>query len=701
MSASGCRANVLLVEADAAAARDMQAALEQVADGGLRVAHSTGVGEARGVLEGGGFELVLIGGNLPDGDPAQACRALGRSAPDALVLPAGRADAHWLQGALEHVSRCREAHSARRVAEQALSGENERLRVTLRCIGDAVLETDRQGSVICLNPVAEAMTGWTRSEAAGRPLPCVFQVVDGGTGEPCADPARRAMAEGRTVGLEGHCVLLRRDGSRVAIEQSAAPLHDGQGCLSGAVLAFRDVRQHRGAACRMARLARHDGLTGLANRLQLHEQLEQAIGLARRQRARGALLFVNLNDFRAINETAGRAVGDHLLQLVGRTLADRVRATDTVCRQDADEFVILLAQIRRPDDAARVAEALLTAFASPLLVDGHRIAVTPRIGISVFPDDGEEAEPLLEHADVALYHARVNGEPGYGFARGDANSRALHRRSVRQDLRRALVHDELRLHYQPQFDLVSGELVGFEAFLRWQDPEHGLLEPAQFATIADQGGLMAPIGRWVLAEACRQIAAWRAAGESVPVVSVNISAAELRQPDFVNSVAEALADSGVPPATLGLEVSEAAVTGDTSLAVARLRGLEILGVQLAIGGFAAGRTSLRDLRRFPVDTLKLDRHVVAGMTFDGECAAVARAVIGLARNLRRRVVAEGVESAAQLACLRAERCHAAQGFHLGRPAPAAQARREFPRAAGARLGRGGDGAGEGRDRRPE
>lgn len=566
-------------------------------------------------------------------------------------------------------------------AERALAEEKERLRITLRGIGDAVLEIDRQGNVTALNPVAEAMTGWRQCEAAGRPLRGVFRVVDAGTGEACADPARRAMTEDRTVGLEGHCVLVRRDGSRIAVEQSAAPVRDGEGRVAGAVMVFRDIHQRRGAGCRLAWLARHDGLTGLGNGVQLREQLGQAVALTRRNRTRGALLFVNLDGFRAINASLGRVVGDHVLQSVGLILADRMRATDMVCRRGADEFAIVLTQIRRPDDAAQVAEALLAGFSSPLGIDGHTIRVRPRIGITLFPEDGEEPQALLDHGSVALYHARANGEAGYGFCRGDANGRALHRRAVRQDLARALAQNELRLHYQPQFDLVSGEVVGFEAFLRWQDPDHGLLEPAQFLNIAMQSGLMAPLGRWVLGEACRQVAAWRAAGRCPPVVSLNVSAVQLRRPDFVDEVAEALAHSRVPPEAIGLELSEAAVIGDTSLMAARLRGLESLGVRLAIGGFAATRASLRDLRGLPLSTFKLDRDLVAGLGVDRGCAAAVRALLGLACDLRRGVIAEGIESPPQLACLRAERCPAGQGMHLGGPAPAAQAIRHVMRNA--------------------
>jgi diguanylate cyclase (GGDEF)-like protein/PAS domain S-box-containing protein len=314
--------------------------------------------------------------------------------------------------------------------EEALFEEKERAQVTLNSIGDAVLTTDLMGNVTYLNLVAETMTGWSREEALGRPLAEVFRIIDGTTRAVAANPARRAMVEDRTVGLAADCVLVRRDGVESPVEDSAAPIHNRDGRVSGAVIVFHDVSQSRAIVLKMAHLAQHDFLTGLPNRVLLTERLFQAIGLAHRHRKRGALLFMDLDNFKRINDSLGHVIGDQLLQLVADRLAACVRATDTVCRQGGDEFVILLAEIEQPQDAAHIAEKLRVALAMPHLIGGHELHVTLSIGISVFPDDGIDVATVMQNADTAMFHAKARGRGNYQFFRADMNNLAVRRLSV-------------------------------------------------------------------------------------------------------------------------------------------------------------------------------------------------------------------------------------------------------------------------------
>ncbi len=350
---------------------------------------------------------------------------------------------------VEDISERKKTESVLRTAEEAIFEEKERAQVTLNSIGDAVLSTDLQGNVTYLNRVAEAMTGWSRQSALGRPLAEVFNIIDGNTRAVAENPAQRAIREDQTVGLAADCVLIRRDGFESAIEDSAAPIHNREGRVIGAVLVFRDVSESRAVAQRMAHLAQHDFLTGLPNRVLLTERCAQAIGQANRHHKQVGLLFLDLDFFKRINDSLGHAIGDQLLQSVADRLVAAVRATDTVCRQGGDEFVILLAEIEQPLDATYVAEKLLAAFASPHLINGHELHVSLSIGISLYPDDGNDVDTVIQNADTAMFHAKANGRNSYQFFRAEMNTNAVRRLALESSLRRALRQGEFLLHYQP------------------------------------------------------------------------------------------------------------------------------------------------------------------------------------------------------------------------------------------------------------
>ncbi len=600
------------------------------------------------------------------------------SAVWARVNSAAMLDGIEMYGHVHTVEDITERKSTERVlreAEEALFAEKERAQVTLNSIGDAVVTTDVLGNVSYLNVVAETMTGWSCEEALGHPLAEVLRLIGGKTRQAAVDPATRAMQENRTVGLAADCVLVRRDGSESAIEDSAAPIHNRDGRVAGAVIVFHDVSQSRTVALKMAHLAQHDFLTDLPNRVLLTERISHAIALAHRHRRQVALLFLDLDGFKQINDSLGHAAGDQLLQSVAARLVASVRGTDTVFRQGGDEFVILLTEIKQLQDAAQVTENLRVALAAPHHIGGQEINVSLSIGISVYPDDASNADAVMRNADAAMFHAKASGGDNYQFYSTDMNTRAVRQLIAEGNLRRALRQGELLLYYQPKIDLGSGVMTGAEALIRWSSPDRGLVHPKQFVPIAEACGLIVPIGRWVLREACRQLKAWLDEGLPGVPVAVNTSALELRHADFLDGVASILKDTGLAPRYLELELTESALMHDAESSVSVLEALKDMGVRLTIDDFGTGCSSLSYLKRFPIDTLKIDRSLVRNIGSDGNDATIVGAVIAMGRALGRRVIAEGVETQEQLAFLRTWQCDEGQGLHFSRPLSAEDFRR--------------------------
>lgn len=549
---------------------------------------------------------------------------------------------------------------------EALFVEKERAEVTLNSIGDAVMSCDIAGKVTYLNAVAEKLTGWTRTEAAGRPVEDVFHIVDATTREITANPMAAAISSNRTMLLKPNSILMRRDGVEAAIEDSAAPIHDRRGDVTGAVMVFHDVSSTRALSLQMSHQAQHDSLTDLPNRSLLNDRLAQGLALAHRHAQKLAVMFLDVDRFKNVNDSLGHDVGDQLLILVAQRLLNCVRSSDTVSRQGGDEFIILLPGLVRRQDAAIRAEKILAALGAPYVIGAHNIHVTASIGIVVFPDDGADAETLLKNADFAMYHAKDCGRSNHQFFREDMNARALERQAIEDGLRRAVEREELVLHYQPILDLWSGAPTGVEALLRWRHPSRGLLLPAQFMAIAEESGFIVPMGRWVLREACRQAKVWEAVGLPPLRIAVNVSAVELRDREFVDQVRLILAECELAPHLLELELTETFLMQDSSSTAVVLRSLKDLGVRLALDDFGTGYSSLSHLKGFPIDTLKIDRAFVSELTTNADDASIVQAVITLGKNLQIRVVAEGVESAEQLARLQRYQCPEGQGFHFGR-----------------------------------
>jgi diguanylate cyclase (GGDEF)-like protein/PAS domain S-box-containing protein len=553
---------------------------------------------------------------------------------------------------------------------EALFEAKERAQVTLNSIGDAVMSTDLAGNVTYLNIVAERLTGWSWQEAAGHPFQEVFRIIDSATREEARNPIAFAVRENKTVGLTPNCVLIRRDGVESPIEDSAAPIHDRHGRVTGAVIVFHDVSVARATTLTMSYLAQHDSLTDLPNRALLNDRLTEAMSLARRHQRRLAVLFLDVDRFKHINDSLGHMIGDRLLRSIAQRLLRCVRASDTVSRQGGDEFVILLSEVALAQDAAVCADKILEVVRSPHRIEQHDLHVTASVGIVTYPDDGTDADTLMKHADFAMYQAKEHGRDNRQFFKRDLNIRAVERQSLESGLRHALEREEFMLHYQPKLNLETGAIVGVEALIRWLHPERGLVSPTDFIPIAEESGLIVPIGRWVLAEACRQAQAWQDIGLAPIRVGINISAVELRANDFVEFVNMVLATTRLESRILELELTETFLMQDSTSTSAVLHALKDIGLHLALDDFGTGYSSLNHLKRFPIDTLKIDRSFVHGITTNSDDASIVGAVISMGSHLHMRVIAEGVETEEQLEFLRDHKCPFGQGYYFSRPVAA-------------------------------
>jgi diguanylate cyclase len=418
-------------------------------------------------------------------------------------------------------------------------------------------------------------------------------------------------------------------------------------------------------------LATHDALTGLPNRHLFYDRLSHALSNAERYDQWIAVLCLDLDRFKHVNDTLGHAVGDELLRQVAARLKSSLRKSDTVSRLGGDELVVILHNITRAEDAGKVARKLLSDLAEPYFVEGHELFVTASAGIAVFPGDGETADSLLKNAEIALYKAKAQGRNHYEYYAADMNSRALDRLAVESGLRRALERREFVVYYQPQVDLRTGIIVGAEALVRWQHPKWGLVPPGKFIPIAEETGLIDPIGEWVLRDACAQNQRWQEAGHDPIRVAVNVSSRQFRQTDLPARVAASLRDAGMDSMYLELEITESCMMEDTNQSIELLRQLKDLGVRIAIDDFGTGYSSLNVLKHVPTDSLKIDRSFVQNITTDRADATIATTIIAMARSMNFEPLAEGVETNEQLDFLRDRQCELMQGFLVSRPVPAA------------------------------
>jgi diguanylate cyclase (GGDEF)-like protein/PAS domain S-box-containing protein len=678
---------ILLIENDPVAAEKVRAALTAAGSGSFELEWVRQLSKGLARLTKGGIDAVLLELSLPDSHGIETFDKLFSAAPDVPILVLGNgnealakeavgrgAQDYLLAGHLDSYSLPRALRNAieRKAVEDALYVEKERAVVTLNSIGDAVLCTDISGNITYLNLVAETMTGWSREEAIGKPLAEIFRIIDGSTRKTARDPMEMAVEQNRTVGLTVNCVLIRRDGYESAIEDSAAPIHDRVGRVTGAVIVFHDVSAARAMSSQMTHSAQHDPVTNLPNRLLLSDRITQTIALAHRQNRPIAVIFLDLDRFKYINDSLGHAVGDKLLQSVSSRLLANVRGSDTVSRLGGDEFVLLLSEITCPEDAATSAKRILLSLNAPHFIAGQDLIVNGSMGISVYPEDGEDAETLIKNADTAMYHAKESGRNNFQFFKVEMNLKAVERQSLEGGLRRALGREEFLLHYQPKVNLDTGEITGVEALIRWQQPDRELVLPAQFVPVAEDCGLIVQIGRWVLREACRQARAWQRAGLPPLPIAVNVSAVEFRDRDFVEGVRTILLETGLEARYLELEVTEGVLMEDAESTATVLQELKTMGVHLAVDDFGTGYSSLSYLRQFPIDVLKIDQSFIHQITADPDDSSIVSAIINMGKSLKHLVVAEGIETQEQRAYLQTQRCTEGQGFLFSRPLGAAQ-----------------------------
>jgi diguanylate cyclase (GGDEF)-like protein/PAS domain S-box-containing protein len=673
---------VLLVEDNPGDARLFREMLREHGTANIHLAHVDSMSAAEAHLADHAVDIILLDLGLPDTQGLEALRRAHAAAPHTpLVVLTGLDDEslavqalqegaqdYLVKGQIETRGLPRALRYAveRKIMEDALFGEKERAEVTLNSIGDAVACTDLSGEITFLNLVAETMTGWSSQDALGKPMTEIFRFIDAASRRAIANPMEKATAQDSTENLPSNCILIRRDGFEIPVEDSVAPIHDREGHVTGAVIVLRDVSAARAMALRILHSAEHDFLTGLPNRLLLSDRVGQAISMAARHGNKVAVLFLDLDGFKHINDSLGHTAGDKLLQSAGKRLADCVGESDTVSRQGGDEFVVLLSDIEKWEDAATTARRLLEALAERHAIDWHELHITASIGVSVYPDDGLDAETLIKNADTAMYQAKENGRHSYQFFKPAMYARAVERQSIEEGLRRALEREEMALHYQPKICARTGRITGAEALLRWTHPVRGVVSPAEFIPVAEDCGLIIPIGNWVLREACRQTKAWIDSGLPMGSIAVNISAVEFRGENFLGGVLSILAETGLDAGSLELELTESVLMKRAEVAETILTALRAIGVQVAIDDFGTGYSSLSYLRKFPVDVLKIDQSFVRQIGATPDETGIVTAVISMAHSLKLRVVAEGVETREELEFLRGHDCDELQGYYFSR-----------------------------------
>ncbi|MDA7088299.1 EAL domain-containing protein [Pseudomonas sp. SA3-5] len=678
---------ILIISADAADAAVLQEVLGKAKDGLFIIEWLTCLGDALERLNTGDIDAILTALSLPDCQGLETFDQLFALVPHTPIMALCEADEELAEQAVQrgaqgylakgHLGSYLVAQSLRNIIQRSAVRESvliekARAETTLNSISNAVIATDLSGNVDYLNVAAEQMTGWSRQEAGGRPITEVMHIVNSTTRAPVHNPIQWVLEQGKPQVLSAGTILIKRDGSEAMIEDSAAPIHDANGQLSGAVIVFHDITAAQAMSVKMAHLAHHDCLTNLPNRLLLNDRIAQAITLAERHGTSLAVLFLDLDNFKHINDSLGHAIGDQLLQSVAQRLCACVRNSDTVSRPGGDEFVVLVAEEHQAQDAALTANKILSSLARPHRIAAHELHVTSSIGISIYPNDGLSAESLIKQADTAMYRAKEHGGNNFQFFRNEMNIHAHERRLVERHLRAALARQEFVLHYQPKINLLSGTLMGAEALLRWNHPQWGLVLPSRFVSIAEECGLIVPIGRWVLGEACAQAKRWQEASSRATPVAVNLSATEFRHEDFVAGVRAILSDSGLAPGNLQLEVSERVLMRNAKASIAILHQLKEMGIQIAVDDFGTGNSGLNYLSQLPIDAVKIDQSFIQAIGSANGNEAIVRTVIAMGASLNHRVIAKGIEQQSQLAFLQQQQCEEGQGYYLGRPLVAAQ-----------------------------
>jgi diguanylate cyclase (GGDEF)-like protein/PAS domain S-box-containing protein len=683
----GARARILVVEDDATIAALERQRLERA---GYAVTTCATADHALMLMQSSGADLIILDYTLPHGvsglDCYAALKGAGHDVPvimvtglsdEATIVEALRAGVRdfvtkslqyleYLPEAVERVLAQERTRKALATSREDLKRSASLLRATLEATADGLLTIDRNGKITSFNTRFAEMWGIPRTvldeKDDERAIACVLEQLK--DPDEFVAKIKALYADPLASSFDA---LEFKDG-KVFERLSQPQMLDG--CPVGRVWSFRDVTQQRRAAEQLHYLAHRDALTDLPNRTLLHDRLSQALVQAHRAQTFVALMFLDLDRFKAVNDTLGHVVGDLLIRAVAERLLKCVRETDTVARFGGDEFTILLTNVAQAQDAALVARKILEALSHPFHLGGPELFVTTSIGITIYPTDDESVDGLFKNADAAMYRAKEQGRNTYHFYTGELNTKSLDRLTLENDLRHALARNEFVAHYQPQIDLTTGRISGTEALLRWRHPSLGLVSPNRFIPIAEDTGLIGPIGEWILRAACTQSQAWQTAGLAPIRMSVNLSGRQLEDPRFIDTVGRVLRETGLRPDTLDLELTESVIMRNAQSTISTLQDLNRIGVRFSIDDFGTGYSSLSYLKRFPVHVLKIDPSFVRDVTTDPADAAIVQAIIALAHALHLKVIAEGVERPEQLAWLRANGCDEMQGHLFSRAVPA-------------------------------
>ncbi|MHB8252876.1 MAG: GGDEF/EAL domain-containing response regulator [Acidiferrobacter sp.] len=570
----------------------------------------------------------------------------------------------------EHMERLVGERTAALTAE---IGERKQAEVAIRKLSSAVEQTadsicitNTNGVIEYINPAFETITGYGGDEAIGK----TPRIVKSGKHDTQFYSDLWTIL-GRGEVYRDIFINRRKSGNLYYEEVTIAPLTNDAGVITHYVSAGKDITERMQIQERLHYLANHDVLTDLPNRALFMERLERALSRSQWHERVAAVLFLDLDRFKLVNDTLGHELGDRLLQALALRLCASVRGGDTVARFGGDEFAVFLDDVSSPNDIAPIASKILEALTPPLTIDGHDLFVSASMGICLYPYDGSDAATLLKNADVAMYRAKQQGGNSYQFYQAGMNAQAMMRLDMETHLRRALEREEFVLHYQPQIDLRTGRTTGYEALIRWQRAEHGLISPMDFIPLAEETGLIIPMGEWVLRTACAQCRAWGMEGSQPPRIAVNVSSKQFNGGNLVAIVSRILSETHLGPGILEIEITESVLMHNAQAAIETLRVLSSMGVRISIDDFGTGYSSLSYLKRFPIDVLKVDQSFVRDITTDPDDAAIVSAIITMAHHLDIEVVAEGVETREQLEFLRAQGCDFVQGYYFSRPRPGA------------------------------